>query len=128
MVVSAANMHDKHGLSYLIKTPTLLWGRLKVLFADSAYRSPELVEECEKRGIELKIVERLKGCDITTGQLKTTHNFHITPKRWIVERTFAWLGRFRRFSKDYEFYPSTGSLLLILAMVRLILARITIGG
>ncbi len=128
IVTSAANTHDKYGLSSLINTRTALWSQLKILFADSAYQSPELIEECQRQGVELRIVKRLQGWDSAKGQLKTLRNFKITPKRWIVERTFAWLGRFRRFSKDYEFYPYIGSTFLILAMTRLILNRLVTGG
>lgn len=51
--------------------------------------------------------------------------FHVMPRRWVVERSFAWFGRNRRLSKDYERYQETGELLLYLAMSRVSLRRLT---
>ncbi|WP_155299322.1 transposase [Deinococcus kurensis] len=50
--------------------------------------------------------------------------FHVLPRRWVVERTFAWLGKCRRLSKDYEALPKTTENLVYLAMVRLMLRRL----
>jgi putative transposase len=50
--------------------------------------------------------------------------FHVLPRRWVVERTFAWFGRSRRLSKDYERLPATSEALLYLASIRLLLARL----
>jgi putative transposase len=47
-----------------------------------------------------------------------------SPKRWVVERTFAWLGRNRRLSKDYETLPCSGEAFVYLAMIRLMLKRL----
>jgi putative transposase len=49
----------------------------------------------------------------------------VLPRRWVVERTFAWLGRNRRLSKDYEALPCTEEAWIYLAMIRLMLARLT---
>jgi putative transposase len=49
----------------------------------------------------------------------------VLPRRWVVERTFAWLGRNRRLSKDYEALPGTEEAWIYLALIRLILARLT---
>jgi len=50
--------------------------------------------------------------------------FQILPKRWIVERTFAWLGRYRRLSKDYEALPQTSEALIYVAMIHLMVRRL----
>jgi len=50
--------------------------------------------------------------------------FVVLPKRWVVERTFAWLSHHRRLSKDYEVFPQTSETLIYLAMIRLMLRRI----
>ena len=50
--------------------------------------------------------------------------FVVLPRRWVVERTFAWLGRYRRLSKDYEQLPETSEALIYAAMVRLMLRRL----
>jgi putative transposase len=50
--------------------------------------------------------------------------FQVLPRRWVVERTFAWLGRYRRLSKDYEALPATEEAWIYLAMSSLMLARL----
>jgi putative transposase len=49
----------------------------------------------------------------------------VVPRRWVVERTFAWLGPFRRRSKDYEYLTATSEAVIYLAMTRLLLRRLT---
>ena len=51
--------------------------------------------------------------------------FALAPHRWVVERTFAWLGRYRRLSKDYEYLTATSEAVIYLAMTRLLLRRLT---
>jgi putative transposase len=53
-----------------------------------------------------------------------TKGFVVLPKRWIVERTFGWLGRYRRLSKDYEQLPETSESMIYAAMIRLMLKRL----
>ena len=50
--------------------------------------------------------------------------FAVVPRRWVVERTFAWLGRYRRLSKDYEFLPATSEAVIQLAMIQLLVRRL----
>jgi putative transposase len=66
------------------------------------------------RKIRLEVVKRLEG-------LK---GFHVLPKRWIVERTFAWLNRYRRLSKDYEYLPQTSETMIRVAMIHLMIRRL----
>ena len=54
----------------------------------------------------------------------TTHTFTVLPFRWIVERTFAWLGRYRRLSRDYEGLPETSETMVQIAMINLMLHRL----
>jgi transposase len=51
--------------------------------------------------------------------------FAVVPRRWVVERTFAWLGRYRRLSKDYEYLTATSEAVIYLAVTRLLLRRLT---
>lgn len=51
--------------------------------------------------------------------------FTVLPRRWVVERSFAWLGRYRRMSKDYEYLTTTSEALIYAAMSRLLLRRLT---
>jgi transposase len=50
--------------------------------------------------------------------------FRHLPRRWVVERTIAWIGRFRRLSKDYEFLPASSEAMVYLTMIRVLLARL----
>jgi putative transposase len=50
--------------------------------------------------------------------------FRVLPRRWVVERTFAWLGQYRRMSKDYEKLPATSEALIYVAMTRLMVRRL----
>ncbi len=65
--------------------------RIGVIFADSAYGRKGLPEFVQQTlGFAITLVKRLHG----------TRGFQVLPRRWVVERTFAWLGRCRRYSKD----------------------------
>ena len=63
------------------------------------------------------VLEIVKKADKAKG-------FQLLPHRWIVERTFAWLGRYRRLSKDYEVFVETSETMIRLAMIRLMLRRL----
>ena len=84
------------------------------IWADAAYRGQELAAWCQATGEwELEVVERTPG----------TRGFSVVPRRWVVERTFSWLSRNRRMSKDYERKVQTSETLIQVAMVRLLLTR-----
>jgi len=55
---------------------------------------------------------------------RTESEFKVLPRRWVVERTFGWLGRYRRLSKDYELLPEVSEAMIYAAMVRLMLSRL----
>ena len=89
--------------------------RLKKFWADGAYSGKELAKWCEEQGgWGLEVVERDKE----------VKGFEILPKRWIVERTFAWLVKNRRLGKDYERKVQTGETFIKVAMIRLMLRRL----
>ncbi|MGK7951209.1 MAG: transposase, partial [Xenococcaceae cyanobacterium] len=56
---------------------------------------------------------------------QNTKGFEVLPKRWVVERTFGWFGRYRRLSKDYEYLPNNSETMLYIAMINLMLRRLT---
>ncbi len=118
VVVHAASMQDRDGAKLVLRP--LAWRfrqRLRVVFADGAYAGLEdwcwLVLRAWRR-VRLVIVGRPEG----------QQGFHVLPKRWIVERTFGWLGRWRRLSKDYELLPETSEAVIRVAMIGLMLRRL----
>jgi transposase len=64
------------------------------------------------------------GCNLEIVSRRSPKSFVVQAKRWIVERTFAWLGRFRRMSKDYEYRVCSSVSMMYLAMTRLLLKRL----
>src|SRR5262249_36357977 len=112
--VTPADMHDTHGARRLLAGLKYFVPRLKKIWADAAYRGQELAEWCKAQGDwDLEVVERTPG----------VRGFAVLPKRWIVERTFGWISRNRRMSKDYERKVQTSETLIEVAMIRLLLAR-----
>ena len=93
--VHAADIQDADSAWVLLKKVKKLYCWLKVVFADSIYNRVAVLLACFLLGLTLIIVRRMPG---TTG-------FVVIPRRWVVERTLGWLGRWRRLSKDYEELP-----------------------
>jgi putative transposase len=113
--VTPADVQDRAGARLLLAGLGPLVPRLKKIWADGAYSGKELAKWCEEQGgWELEVVER----DKRPGALRSC------PKRWIVERTFGWLRRDRRLTKDYERKAQTSETLIKVAMIRLILRRL----
>jgi putative transposase len=113
--ITPANVQDRVGARLLLAGLKPLMPRLKKIWADGAYSGQELAKWCEQTGEgELEIVERDREAE----------GFKVLAKRWIVERTFSWLARNRRLSKDYERRVQTGETFIQVAMIRLILRRL----
>ena len=91
-----------------------LYPWLKAVFADSAYDRLAALLACFLLGLSLIIVRRLAG---STG-------FVLLPRRWVVERTLGWLGRWRRLAREYEELPEVSETMVKLAMIRLMLHRL----
>jgi len=88
---------------------------LQKAIADGGYQGKPTADEVKQQaGIPLEVVKR---SDTAVG-------FLVLPKRWIVERTYAWLGRCRRLAKDYENLARSHVAFVVLAMIRLMLRRI----
>jgi putative transposase len=114
VVVHAANEHDSKSAPMVIAELRGRFYRLVKIMADGGYRG-ELIENTQKAfGWVIEIVLRK---DITK-------KFEVIPKRWIVERTFAWFESYRRLSKDFEFQTDTSQAMIQLAMIKLMLNRI----
>jgi putative transposase len=113
--VTPADMHDTQGARRLHAGLKYFVPRLKTIWADSAYRGKDLADWCKVVGDwDLEIVRHVPG----------TRGFAVRPKRWIVERALAWIGRYRRMSKDYERLPSTSEALVYLTSIHLLLVRL----
>jgi putative transposase len=114
--VTSADVQDRVGAQCLLAGITVLLPRLKKIWADGAYTGEKLAGWCkEQGGWELEIVERSSA---------DTEGFAVLPYRWLVERTFGWLMRNRRLSKDYERLAQTSETFIEVAMIRLILRRL----
>ncbi len=88
---------------------------IKKIFADAGYQGPRVAQVVAETGSwQLEIVKRTEA-----------HKFIVLPKRWIVERTFAWISRNRRLARDFERYASTVVAFVRLAMIRIMLRRLT---
>ena len=110
--VHAASLQDRDGARRVLEKLKNLFPTLEVIFADGGYTG-KLVQWVEKlKGFVLRIVKR------------TDKGFKILPKRWIVERTFGWFGKYRRLSKDYERLTENSETFIKLAMINLMLRRL----
>ncbi len=126
VVVHAAGIQDADGAWDLLKKVKPLYCWLKAVFADGIYDRLAVLLACLLLGLALIIVRRIAGA---TG-------FVAIPRRWIVERTLGWLGRWRRPSpvaapvqgrrpsKDYEDLPEVSEAMATLAAIRIMLRRL----
>ena len=108
-----ANMSDRRAGERLVYGLAPLWPKIQTIIADAGHESRRLARLVfEYAGWSLQIVKRRQRA------------FRIAGLTWIVERTFAWLGRNRRFSKDYEYKVQTSETMIELAATRLMLNRL----
>jgi putative transposase len=113
--VHAANMFDGKAARQVITNLFLLLHTVKLIWADSAYSGAELFDwVSDQFECILEVVRKEKGLQ----------GFHVLPRRWVVERTFAWLIRSRRLNKDYERKPTSSEAQVYLASGRLLLRQI----
>ena len=117
VVVHSAGIQDRDGAKAVLERikkehPP----RLELIWADGGYAGKLIEWVKQECGWVLEIVKR---SDDTKG-------FKLLPRRWVVERTFAWLGRFRRMSKDYEFNTSTSEAMIHLAMINIMTRRLAV--
>ncbi len=112
VVVHRANIADRDGAYFVLDDVAQHWPELQKIWADQGYTGDLVVDVQEQYGITLEVVAKL------TDQ----QGFVVLPRRWVVERTFAWLCRYRRLSKDYEqrteYSEAWGSIASIARMLR----------
>ena len=117
MVVHVASLQDRDGAKLVIEKLRGRFPRLRLIWADGGYAGKLIDWVHHQFGWVLEIVKR--GADVT--------GFQVLPRRWIVERTFGWLGRYRRLSKDYEALPASSETMIYIAMTNLMLHRLAPG-
>jgi putative transposase len=121
VLVTSASVQDRDGARHLLqlwlergtKIQAAPWDRLQKIWADGGYRGSLIAWTKQQYGWTLQIVEKLKG----------QVGFAPVPKRWVIERTFAWLNRQRRLSKDYERLPQTSEAFIYVVMIRLMIKQ-----
>src|SRR5829696_6771926 len=117
--VTSADVQGRVGARCLLGGLKPLLPRLKKIWADGAYTGEKLADWLEEQGgWEVEIVERSSA---------NTEGFAVLPRRWIVERTFGWLMRNRRLSKDYERMVQSSETFIEVAIIRLMLRRLARG-
>ena len=114
VLVHAADIQDADSLGDLLKRIKPLYNWRRAVFADSIDNRLAALLSCFLFGLTLIIVRRAAG---STG-------FVVQPRRWVVERSLGWLGRWRRLSKDYETLQEVSEAMVTLAMIRLMLHRL----
>ena len=113
--VHAANISDGHGACEVLNALFSIVDTVKKIWADGTYRG-ELIDWAKQQfNCVIEIVKRPDTEE---------PGFHVLPRRWVVERTFAWINRFRRLSKDYERKPESSNSHIYVASIRLMLRRI----
>ena len=114
VVVHAADVQDRDGAKQVLEKIKDSLPRLQLIWADGGY-SGHLIDWVKQ--VCNWLLEIVKKDDSVKG-------FQLLPKRWIVERTFAWLMRYRRLCREYEYLTETSESLIYLAMTNIMLRRL----
>lgn len=116
VLVHKASIQERAGArSLLQRAKAKGFQRLALIWADGGYSGQPMIDWVAK--LAGWVFEVIKRSDDATG-------FVVLPRRWVVERTFAWLGRYRRLSKDFEQLPETSEAMIYAAMVHIMLRRL----
>jgi len=115
LLVHAADIQDNHGAVPLLRSLGRRFPKLRYIFADRVYRGPKLLDALADLGQwVIEIVTRSQSVG----------TFKAEPKRWVIERTLAWLGRNRRLAKDFEATIASAEAWVLIANVRLLTRRL----
>lgn len=117
VVVHAASIQDRDGAKLVVAKLPGWFPRLKLIWADGGYAGQLIEWVATFGGWVLEIVKR-------TDDVK---GFKVLPHRWVVERTFGWLGRYRRHGKDYEYLTASSEAQIKISMINLMLHRLSPG-
>ncbi len=136
VVVHAANIQDREGVQLLLEPIKGRFPRISLVWVDNGYTGTGRTWIKEHMGWEVVVVSHPRrprgmwvwpGMEITPEMLaafERPRGFRHLPRRWVVERTLAWIGRYRRMSKDYEYLTSSSEAMVYLTMLRLMLTRL----
>jgi len=115
LMVHGANIQDRDGAPEVLKSIRHAFPWLRHIFADGGYAGPKLRGKLAKIGCWT--MEIIKRSDTAKG-------FEVIPRRWVVERTFAWLGRCRRLAKDWEKTIASAEAWILIAHIRIVTRRL----
>lgn len=114
VVVTEANLGERLGGAAVVMEIEALAQNLKVIWVDAGYQGKNFE----------RVIRQL--CDAQVEVIRRSDKgFKVLPKRWIVEPPFGWLNHYRRLSKDYELLPEVSETMIYVAMIRLMLRRLT---
>ena len=114
IVVHAGDVQDRDGAHELLRRTRRRFPFIEVIYADGGYQGPKMAKTVAKTGAwRIEIVKR-----------NDVPRFEVLPKRWIVERTFAWISRNRRLGRDFERHVRSVVAFIRLAMIRIMLRRL----
>lgn len=115
MLVTEANASERLGAVVVLDEALEKLSKLQVIWVDQGYSGKNfataVAQVCGEQ-VRVEVIER------------TSQRFERLPKRWIVERTFGWLNRFRRLSKDYELYSEVSEAMIYGSLIRLMVRRL----
>jgi putative transposase len=114
LVVHAASLSESAGAKLVLSKAKAAGRELKKVWVDGGYQEGAVEWAMSELGYPLEVVERPPG---TTG-------FRVLPRRWVVERSFAWIGRYRRLSKEYEAMTETSEAMIWAAFGTTMLRRL----
>jgi putative transposase len=129
VVVHAASIPDRKGGQWVLEAAGDAFPRLQHIWADQGYTGTLVRWAQEAHGWRVQVVypqfrQLQRYAPELLADLGAEPGFRVIPRRWVVERTFSWLGRQRRLSKDYERLASTEEVFIYLVGIRLLLARL----
>ena len=112
--LTPADISDSAGAQTILDAIRKRWPWLKHLFADGAYDRGQLMDKAAFLGFVIEVVRRIEG----------QQGFEVLPRRWVVERTFGWMVRWRRLVRDYEGRIDVSEAMIHVAMGSLLLRRV----
>ena len=115
MLVTEANASERLGAVVVLDEAMKKLSKLQVIWVDQGYSGENFaraVQQMLGEQVRVEVIERV------------SKTFERLPKRWIVERTFGWLNRFRRLSKDYELYTEVSEAMIYGSLIRLMVKRL----